>query len=158
MSWCVYVEHQRRVQFESCVAEPLQTITVILRGSKWSCLLLRIVLQDALSKVTKNFPPLRSRVLVGDVTAFMNGRNKDLVEMAPESSEEVGESGRGEGPEAVDHCEVRARQSECSMKGGGIVATSVETLGVDRRVRTKQLGAKGKASRKKCVQCEILAY
>ena len=47
-------EHQRRVQFEGCVAKPLRTITAILPGSKWSCSLLRIVLQDALSEVTKN--------------------------------------------------------------------------------------------------------
>ena len=33
-------------QFEGCVAEPLRTITAILPGSKWSCLLLRIVLQE----------------------------------------------------------------------------------------------------------------
>ena len=48
-----YFEHQRRVQFEGCAAEPLTTITAILPGSKWSCLLLRIVLQDALGEVTK---------------------------------------------------------------------------------------------------------
>ena len=48
---CGYFEHQRPVQFEGCVAEPLRTITAILPGSKWSCLLLRIVLQDALSEV-----------------------------------------------------------------------------------------------------------
>ena len=36
---CGYFEHQRRVQFEGCAAEPLQTITAILPGSKWSCLL-----------------------------------------------------------------------------------------------------------------------
>ena len=50
---CGYFEHQRRVQFEGCVAEPLRTITAILPGSKWSCLLLRIVLQDAFSEETK---------------------------------------------------------------------------------------------------------
>ena len=43
---CGYFEHQRRVQFQGCLAEPL-LITAILPGSKWSCLLLRIVLQDA---------------------------------------------------------------------------------------------------------------
>ena len=32
---CGYFEHQRRVH-EGCVAEPLQTITAILPGSKWS--------------------------------------------------------------------------------------------------------------------------
>ena len=44
---CGYFEHQRRVQFEGRVAEPLQTIMAILPRSKWSCLLLRIVFQDA---------------------------------------------------------------------------------------------------------------
>ena len=38
-----YFEHQRWEKFDGCVAEPLQTITVILFGSKWSCLPLRIV-------------------------------------------------------------------------------------------------------------------
>ena len=49
--------HSRRVQFEGCAAEPLATITAILPGSKWSCLRLRIVLQDALSDVTKKSTP-----------------------------------------------------------------------------------------------------
>ena len=31
---CGYFEHERPVQFEGCVAEPLQTITAILPGSK----------------------------------------------------------------------------------------------------------------------------
>ena len=39
-----------------CAAEPLTTITAILPGFKWSCLLLRCVLQDALSEVTKFLP------------------------------------------------------------------------------------------------------
>ena len=68
---CGYSEHQRRVQFEGCVAEPLQTITAILPGSKWSCLLLRIVLQDALSEVMKNYSPLKLRVFVDDITALV---------------------------------------------------------------------------------------
>ena len=100
---CGYFEHQRRVQFEGCVAEPLQTITAILLGSKWSCLLLRIVLQDALSEVTKIYPPLKLLVFVDDITAFMNGINKELVEMAEKVFDEVEERGRGEGLQAVDH-------------------------------------------------------
>ena len=51
----------RRVQFEGCVAEPLQTITAILLGSKWSCLLSRIVPQGALSEVTQMCPLLKLR-------------------------------------------------------------------------------------------------
>ena len=65
---CGYFERQRRVQFEGCVVKPLQTITAILLGSKRSCLLLRIVLQDALSEATNLFPPLKLRVFVDDTT------------------------------------------------------------------------------------------
>ena len=60
---CGCFEHQRRVQFEGCAAEPLRTITSILPGSKWSCLLLRIVMQDALSEVTKIYRPLKLRLM-----------------------------------------------------------------------------------------------
>ena len=51
-----YFEHQRRVQFEECVVAPLQTITAVLLRSKWSCLLLRVVLQE--SDLVKVCPPL----------------------------------------------------------------------------------------------------
>ena len=51
-----YFEHQRRVQFEGCVAEPIKTSTAILPGSKWSCLLFPNVLQDAFCEVTKIYP------------------------------------------------------------------------------------------------------
>ena len=57
---------------------PLRTVTAILTRSKWSCLLLL----DALSEVTKVYPPLKLWVVVDDITAFVNGRNKELVEMA----------------------------------------------------------------------------
>ena len=61
---CGYLEHQRRVQLEGCVAGPLGTITAILSGSKLSSLLLRIVLQDALSGVTKIYSPPKLRSLL----------------------------------------------------------------------------------------------
>ena len=64
------------------MAEPPRTITAILPASKWSCLLLRIVLQDALSEVTKIYPSLKLRVFVVDITALVKGRNKDVAEMA----------------------------------------------------------------------------
>ena len=50
---CGNFEHQRRVQFVGCAGEPLTTITAILPRSKWSCLLLRIVLQDAFSEIDR---------------------------------------------------------------------------------------------------------
>ena len=80
---CGYFEHQRRVQFEGCAAEPLATITAILPGSRWSCLLLRTVLQDALSEVTNIHPSLKLRVFVGDSTTLLKGKNlKQLTERA----------------------------------------------------------------------------
>ena len=56
-----------------CVAEPLWTSTAILPGSKWSCLLLRSVLQDALSEVANIHLPLKLRVFVDDITALLMG-------------------------------------------------------------------------------------
>ena len=41
-----------------------------------------VVLHDVLSKVTNIYPLLKLRVFVDDITAFMNGRNKELVETA----------------------------------------------------------------------------
>ena len=49
-------------------------------GAKWSCLLLRIVLQDALSEVIRIYPPLKLRVFVDDITAkgvAGNGKEED---------------------------------------------------------------------------------
>ena len=77
---CGYFEHQRRVKFEGCVAH--RTITAILPGSK--C----IVLQDALSEVTKICPPLKLRVFVGDITALFIRKNKEVAEMAKKGHEE----------------------------------------------------------------------
>ena len=80
---CGYFEHPRRVHFEWCVAEPFQTITGILLGSTWSCLLLRIVLQDALSEVMKVYPPMKLKVFfVDEMTPFMQGRNTELPGIA----------------------------------------------------------------------------
>ena len=70
------------MQFEGCAAEPLTTITAILPGSEWSRLLPRIVLQDALSEVTKIYTSLLLRVFVDDITALVKGRNKEVAEMA----------------------------------------------------------------------------
>ena len=100
---CGHFEHQRRAQFEKCVAEPLQTITPFVFGSKWSCLVLCIVLQDALGEVTNFYPLLKLRMFVDDITVFKNGRNEELVEMAEKFSEEVEERGREEWLDAVDH-------------------------------------------------------
>ena len=56
---CECCRFLRAAQLEGYVAEPLRTITTILPRSKWSFLLLRIVLQDASSEVTQIYLPLK---------------------------------------------------------------------------------------------------
>ena len=90
-----YFEHQRRVQLEGCVAELLQTITAILLRSKWSCLLLRIVLQDALSELAIIYPPMKLRVFVDDITALLMDKNKEVAEMAKKVMEKLKKRRRG---------------------------------------------------------------
>ena len=82
------------------MAEPLQTITATLPGSKWSYLLLRIVLQDALSKVTKIFPPLKLKVFVDDSSLE---KKKQGVGGDGRKVQMKSKKGRRKGPEGVDH-------------------------------------------------------
>ena len=81
---CGYLEHQRRVQFEGCAAEPLTAITAILPGSKWSCLL-----QDALSDVTKTYPPPKLMFFVDDITALLMGRTRQWLKWQKKGDEEI---------------------------------------------------------------------
>ena len=67
-------------------SRPSRPVSLGQNGVACSC---AIVLQDALSEVTKILPPLKLRVFVDDRTAFMNGRNKDLVEMAENVSKKL---------------------------------------------------------------------
>ena len=140
---CGYFEHQRRVQFEGCVAEPLQTITATLPGSKWSWLLQRIVLQDALSEVAQIYPPLKLKVFVDDITAFCEWEEQGVGGDGRESSgkvEEVQEKGyklsiTEGGKEGKSKVIITCRYleemfQECSKKGV-VMASSVETRRVD---------------------------
>ena len=147
---CGFFEHQRRVQFEGCVAEPFQTITGVLPGSKWSCLL-RIVLQDAMSEVIHSF----------------DGRTKEIKSWRTLWESDEKGSG-GEGSKAVNHEKRQGRKEqsrcvmehfgekfqECSKRGGVGLATSVETPGVDFRSKSKKFVAMEKA-RRKAVRCEV---
>ena len=93
---CGYFDHQRRVQFEGCVTGPLKTMSAILAGSNWSCALLRIVLQDALSEVTKIYPPQKLRFFVDDITALLLGKTKKRLKWQ-RSDEEVERRSRKNG-------------------------------------------------------------
>ena len=63
---------------------------------KWSYLLLRIVLQDALIEVTKICPPLKLRVFLDDITVLLMEKNKVMVEMAKKVMKKLKRRGREE--------------------------------------------------------------
>ena len=119
------------------------------------------MLQDALIEVTNICAPLTLRVLLDDFTAFMNGRNKEFVEMAEKVLRKLEREVEEKGLKLAITEGKGARQSlpasiwkkgfrNAATKKEVVLATNVETLGVDGRTRTKQLGAKEKARRKKC--------
>ena len=136
--------------FEGCAAEPLTTITPILLGSKWSCLLLHIVLQDALSEVTKFDPPMKLRVFVDAITALLMVKNREVAEMArkvmKKLKEEVERTGlilsvtkdgkEGQSKMIASCCFLENELRQFSKEGVAL-AESVETLGVDLRTRVK---------------------
>ena len=148
------------------MAEPLRIITAILPGSKWSCLLLRIVLQDASSEVTKIYPPLKLRVFVDDITALSMEKNEKVAEMAKKvrkklteeveknASLSVNEKGKEATSKTTAPCGFLEDELRQCSKEGQTIAYSVETLGVDLRTRVKRLGAKlganEKARKTKC--------
>ena len=76
---------------------PLQTITALLQGSKWSCLLLRIVLQDAISEVMTVKTPMRVKVFVYDITIRVTEQSEDSPEIAckvlKKVNKEIGRTG-----------------------------------------------------------------
>ena len=163
---CADFEHQRRAQFEGCVAEPLRTITAIVPGSEWSCLFLRIVLQDAFSEVAKNYPSLKLRVFVDDITALLMVKNKEVAEMAKKSDEKAerrsGENGlklsvtengeEGKSKMIASSGFLENELSEFSKEEGETLADSVETLGVDLRTRVKRLRVERKSEEEKSVR------
>ena len=88
----VYFEHQRRVPFEGAVADPLQTITAILRGSTWSVLLLRMVMQEAMSEVLSVYPQFEMNVCVDDIKIHVWGENRELPEVTMKVFENLEEA------------------------------------------------------------------
>ena len=150
---CGYFEHQRRVQVRGCVAEPLKTMRAIVIGSKWSCLLLRIALQNSRSAVVKVFHPMKLQAFVVEVPATLDGRNKEtpeVTEKVPNTLRmEVGSKGlkpsitagcKDEKIKVVTSCKDFGRKtSGMQARKGGCLADSVETSGVD--LRTDQLHA-----------------
>ena len=151
-----YFEHQRRVQFEGCAAEPLKTIG-------------RVVLQDALSEVTKIYPSLKLRVFVDDITAlFMgkkHGRPKEVLKrLRGEVSRKglklsVNERGtQGKSWRLASCSFLEEELLQCSMEGGVTMADSVETnawCGPENK--GQEVGCKRKSEEEE-VQVEILDH
>ena len=62
------------------MTDPLQTIKAILQGSKWSCLLLRIVRQDAVSEVFKVQPTMKLKAFVDDMKLQLWGMSQEVLQ------------------------------------------------------------------------------
>ena len=106
-------------------------------------MLLRIVLQDALSEVMKIYPPLKLRVFADDITVLVQGRNKEVAEMAKkvmkklkEEVEKKGlklsvtEDGKEGKSTIIASCGfLKDEMRQFSREGGVTVADSVEPLG-----------------------------
>ena len=142
------LDHQRRVQFEDASRSRSRPSRPPSLDPNGVAFILCAVLQNALS-----------------VTAFTEGRNKDLVGIAGKVLKSMKRKVEEEGSEAVNHGRRKRRKEQggCAMQvSGGEVSgkqqkrrsgcNNVETKGVDLRTRTEQLVAKERAE----VRCEIL--
>ena len=78
---CCYFEHQRRVQLERCVAELLQTITAILFVDM-DLLALSHCAAGCLESSDEGVPACAVEGFVDNITAFIEGRNKELPGMS----------------------------------------------------------------------------
>ena len=158
------------MQFVGCAAEPLTTIAAILPGSKWSCLLLRIVLQDALSEATKIYPSLKLRVFVDDITALVKGRNKEAAEMAKKVMKKLKEeverkrsqaftpkNGKEGKSKMIASCGFLENEpSQFSKEEGVTLADGVETLGAVKK-KSQEVGTERKSEKEK-VQGKVLDH
>ena len=145
---CVYFEHQWRVQFERCVAKPLQTI-----AAPSQCASRRVERSD------EGLSDLRDEGIRGRFHSLHEREEKEFAGIAEKVlravTREVEEKGLklsiSEGGEELKNKVVAScnfLEADCSQREGVGPATSAETPGVDLRTRTKQLGAKVKARRK----------
>ena len=127
-------------------------------------MLLRVVLQDTLSEVTKFY--LEVEGFCGRHHSAIEVKNKVVAEMAKKvmkkwkeeverkelklSVYEDGKEGKSKMIASCGFLDNELRQF--SKEEGVTVADSVDTLGVDLRTRVKKLGAKEKARRKKIME------
>ena len=117
----------------------------------------------------KNYPPLKLRVFADDITVLVQGRNKEVAEMAKKVMKKLKEevekktlklSVTQDGKELkstkIASCGfLEDEMRQFSREEGVTMADSVETLGVDLRTRVEKLGAEKKEEE---VQGEVLTH
>ena len=97
-SYAGFCSIKRRVQFDGCVADPVQTISAILPGSQRSVLLLRLVVQEAMNEVLNVNPRLKMKVHVGAIKIHVWGKHREFSrEITMEVSEKLIEGVAKEG-------------------------------------------------------------
>ena len=97
------------------------------------------------------YPHLKLKVFADDITAFMEGRNKELPGIAEKVLRAMNMEHEEEGLKlSITHVSKEGKSKVIGLKRsfsnreGRGPATSVGTLGTDLRTRAKQLGAKEK--------------
>ena len=142
----MYIECLSRVQFEGSVVESLQVIIVILPDTKWSCLLLRIVLQDALIEV----------VSVSKAESFrercdrLHGKTEQGVD---KRYGKILQTRRRKIEEKILKLSITKERKDIhertTKKKGVDLRVNVEIFGVDLRTSSDQLGVKEEVRRRK---------
>ena len=89
---------------------------------------MRIVLQDALSEVTKIYTTLKLRVFVDDITALVKRKNKEVAEMAKNVMKKLKEEVEKNGLKIVSHRtrKGRTQQDDCVLWIPGEWAKSIQ--------------------------------
>ena len=117
----------------------------------------------------KIYPPLKLRVFADDITVLVQGRNKEVAEMAKKVMKKlkeevekktlklsVTEDGKEGKSTKIASCGFLEDEMRQFSREGVTMADSVETLGVDLRTRVERLGAKKNEEEE--VQGEVLTH
>ena len=78
-----FCSFRRRLYFDRCASEELQTYTAIVAGSKSSALLLRMVVTRPIALLRKLRPDLQAKVYIDDIKFTLKGIAADLAERMP---------------------------------------------------------------------------
>ena len=168
-AFCCYFEHQRRFQFEGCVAEPVQNITAIVEmeliaSSRRASRCLERGGEGLPGREAEGFCGGHRSLPAREEQGAAGGWGEGCEDVEGKKWEKKGlklsitEGGKEEKSKVIPSCRyLEEKLQDCSKREREGLADSVETFGVDLRKTTKNLGAKGKARRRHCDERSSIA-